>query len=46
MKRPQWPQVMMCGGWAHVTVYASVHLVNFGGVGGIMPPMWAFQPNL
>ena len=29
VKRPRWHQVMNFGGWAHVIVYASVHLMTF-----------------
>ena len=29
VKRSRWHEVMIFGGWMHVTVYASVHLVSF-----------------
>ena len=38
-------QVMNVGGWTHVTVCASVHLVTFVQVCDIPAPMLAFQPN-
>ena len=36
---------MNFGGWTHVTMYATVHLVTFVQVCVIVAPMWAFLPN-
>ena len=45
VKRPWWHQGLNFGGWTHVTVYASVDLVTFVQVCGIVHLCALSSPN-